>query len=163
MADISEDTDHLEQLAVTLKRRLRVLEMQRGRFAERDTPAHLVLEIEDIRRELVRIEADLRRLRPSATDARSPYLGLATFQEANADLFFGRDALVANLVEYAGRAPFLAVLGASGWWSTNSRSSGRCCQLRQCNAPPFWLSSRFLLSSCSSRPSLLPILRCSSC
>jgi WD40 repeat protein len=151
MADISEDTDHLEQLAVTLKRRLRVLEMQRGRFAERDTPAHLVLEIEDIRRELVRIEADLRRLRPSATDARSPYLGLATFQEANADLFFGRDALVANLVEYAGRAPFLAVLGASGSGKSSVVRAGLIPMLKGGNLPgsEHW---RYLVFKPGARP-----------
>ena len=59
--------------------------------------------------------ADLRRLRPGpVTDESAPYLGLLTFQEPDADHFFGRDVLVADLVDRAGRAPFLAVLGASG-------------------------------------------------
>src|SRR5215213_4283524 len=98
MADVSEDIVHLEQLAATLRRRLRVLETQHSRYNGRDVPPHLVLEIEDTRRELTRIETDLRRLRPVPVDARPPYLGLATFQESNADVFFGRDTLVADLV-----------------------------------------------------------------
>ena len=31
----------------------------------------------------------------------SPYLGLITFQEADADRFFGREALIIDLVEKA--------------------------------------------------------------
>src|SRR5262249_5338722 len=100
-------------------------ETQLAHYGERDVPAHLVLELEDTQRELARHEADLRRLRPGSADARPPYLGLATFQESSADLFFGRDALIADLVERAGRAPFLAGLGASG----SGKSSVVCADL----------------------------------
>jgi hypothetical protein len=130
MADVSDEIAHLEQLAATLRRRLRVLETQRALYGERDVPTHIVLELEDTRRELVRIEADLRRLRPGLADARPPYLGLLTFQEANADLFFGRDTLVADLVERAGRAPFLAVLGASGSGKSSVVRAGLIPMLR---------------------------------
>ncbi|MFG1994980.1 hypothetical protein ACGFJ7_33895 [Actinoplanes sp. NPDC048988] len=47
-------------------------------------------------------------------DGRSPYPGLATFRPEDADLFFGRDALVDDLVSRLGQRRFLAVFGASG-------------------------------------------------
>jgi energy-coupling factor transporter ATP-binding protein EcfA2 len=49
-----------------------------------------------------------------AANAPSPYLGLQSFDEASAPLFFGRDALVAQLVARLKQHPFLAVLGPSG-------------------------------------------------
>src|SRR5262249_32872273 len=94
-------------------RRLSVLELQRARLGEH-TPPHIILEIEDIKRDLAQRWANLRRLRPGPTSTSAPYLGLLTFQEQDAERFFGREALVAELVERAGRAPFLAVLGPSG-------------------------------------------------
>ena len=58
--------------------------------------------------------AYLLRLLPPLEAHAQPYQGLQTFQFEHADRFFGRDALVAELAERLGRAPFLAVLGASG-------------------------------------------------
>jgi len=110
----AEQIIHLTDLTATLRRRQRVLESQRARFGEGAVPPQIVLELEDIARDLARHTAELRRLRPSPLDERNPYLGLLTFQEQDAERFFGRDALVADLVDRAGRAPFLAVLGASG-------------------------------------------------
>jgi WD40 repeat protein/class 3 adenylate cyclase len=43
-----------------------------------------------------------------------PYPGLVPFGEADADRYFGRAALVAELVERLGRDGFLAIVGASG-------------------------------------------------
>ncbi|MEU7531866.1 hypothetical protein AB0A74_39450 [Saccharothrix sp. NPDC042600] len=43
-----------------------------------------------------------------------PYLGLASFQPADADRFFGRERLVGELVGVLARRRFLAVFGASG-------------------------------------------------
>jgi len=45
---------------------------------------------------------------------RSPYVGLNTFQDDDAAFFFGREELVAALVEQARDERFLAVLGPSG-------------------------------------------------
>jgi hypothetical protein len=59
-------------------------------------------------------EDSIAARRRAASDKRSPYLGLLTFQESNAEYFFGRDSLIADLVAKAGQAPFLAVLGPSG-------------------------------------------------
>ncbi|MBM2614506.1 hypothetical protein JIG36_02910 [Actinoplanes sp. LDG1-06] len=50
---------------------------------------------------------------PEATDP-SPYPGLATFEPEDAELFFGRDALVAELVRRLGERRFLVVFGPSG-------------------------------------------------
>jgi hypothetical protein len=110
----AEEITHLETLIVQLRRRRRVLDTQRARYDGGAVPSHILLEIEDLARDLMRYEADLRRLRPGQTDDRNPYLGLLTFQEEDADHFFGRDALIAELVDHAGRASFLAVLGPSG-------------------------------------------------
>jgi hypothetical protein len=105
---------HLTDLTATLRRRQRVLESQRARFGEGAVPAHIVLELDEIARELARHTAELRRLHPGPVAEQNPYLGLLTFQEQDAERFFGRDALVADLVDRARRAAFLAVLGPSG-------------------------------------------------
>ncbi|MEU5400273.1 hypothetical protein ABZ348_13395 [Streptomyces sp. NPDC005963] len=44
----------------------------------------------------------------------APYPGLARYELADSDHFFGRDGLVADLVELIGRRPFVALVGASG-------------------------------------------------
>ncbi len=51
---------------------------------------------------------------PDPQAAPPPYLGLSTFQAGDAALFFGRDALVAELTGRLETDPFLAVFGASG-------------------------------------------------
>src|SRR4029079_4819360 len=102
MPDVpDEQSAHLQSLIDTRRRRQRVLELQRARFGEGTVPAHLVLELEDVRRELRQPLAELRRLRPGSVFERAPYLGLLTFQEHDAERFFGRDVLVAELVERA--------------------------------------------------------------
>ena len=52
--------------------------------------------------------------REPAPAAHPPYCGLQAFQEADAAYFFGRERLVAELVEQVQVAPLLAVLGPSG-------------------------------------------------
>ncbi|GLZ29198.1 hypothetical protein Lesp02_13880 [Lentzea sp. NBRC 105346] len=51
---------------------------------------------------------------PLDDGGRPPYLGLSAFQVDDSDRFFGRDALVAQLVERVGERRFLGVFGASG-------------------------------------------------
>jgi hypothetical protein len=50
----------------------------------------------------------------SDTDDRAPYLGLAGFQPSDAEWFFGRERLVAELVNQIGNGRLLAIVGASG-------------------------------------------------
>jgi WD40 repeat protein len=108
-----EELTHLEELAALLQRRRRVLEIQHARFGDL-VPASIVLELEDTERQLAQIHTDLRRLRPSPTDVHSPYLGLLTFQEDDSSFFFGRDALIGELLSKVEQSSFLAVLGPSG-------------------------------------------------
>ena len=44
----------------------------------------------------------------------APFKGLPSFEESDADIFFGRDELVARLLQRLRSARFLAVIGASG-------------------------------------------------
>src|SRR5215207_1269634 len=115
MADLpAEEIAQLEQRIGVLGQRLRLRETQIAGYGSLDVPPHIVLDKQEAERVLRQAQAELRRLRPGPTGASAPYLGLLTFHEQDADRFFGREALVADLVERAGRAPFLAVLGPSG-------------------------------------------------
>lgn len=51
---------------------------------------------------------------PRPFDGRSPYMGLEAFQEEDADRFFGREKLVAELVEELQEGYFVLVAGPSG-------------------------------------------------
>ena len=53
-------------------------------------------------------------LAPELDPASCPYLGLAAFHESNSAVFFGRERLVADLVERLAQNRILPVLGASG-------------------------------------------------
>ena len=48
------------------------------------------------------------------TPTRNPYKGLAAFDEGDAEDFFGRDAVIASLLEVVGRNRLVAVVGPSG-------------------------------------------------
>src|SRR5262249_50227705 len=63
------------------------------------------------------------------------YLGLQTFDEADAGLFFGRDADIQRLVEKLKAARFLAVIGASGSGKSSLVRAGFVPALRR-NALP---------------------------
>nr|WP_274388378.1 BTAD domain-containing putative transcriptional regulator [Salsipaludibacter albus] len=58
-------------------------------------------------------EADARDDAPGA-DRRPPYVGLRAFEQADAELFFGRDAAVQRLVELLAVHPTATVVGPSG-------------------------------------------------
>ncbi len=115
MADRSaEKIAQLEQRISVLRQRLHLRETQIAGYGSLDVPPHMVIDRDEAERELQQAQADLDRLRASPAAEGAPYLGLLTFHEQDAGRFFGRAALVAELVERAGRAPFLAVLGPSG-------------------------------------------------
>jgi len=50
----------------------------------------------------------------SPTSDESPYMGLRYFDTSDADLFFGREALTAELLKRVKNESFLAIVGASG-------------------------------------------------
>lgn len=61
VADVSaEDIAHLEELAVTLRRRLRFLETQCAAYGPLAIPAHIALEREDAERQLGQTLTELR-------------------------------------------------------------------------------------------------------
>ncbi len=58
-------------------------------------------------------DSDSPKLNDNAKTEIVPYLGLQTFDEADAGLFFGREADIQRIVEKLKAARFLAVIGAS--------------------------------------------------
>jgi hypothetical protein len=73
-------------------------------------------------------DAEGEELAPAA--GLCPYKGLAAFQAEDAEWFFGREQLVAELVVRLSEAPFLAVVGPSG--------SGKSSLLRAGLLPAVW-------------------------
>ena len=75
---------------------------------------------EDLARTLVDLQLAKEGLRgfeaptPAEGPAESPFKGLAAFDVDDADVFFGRERLVAELVARMARAPLLGVIGPSG-------------------------------------------------
>jgi transcriptional regulator with XRE-family HTH domain/KaiC/GvpD/RAD55 family RecA-like ATPase len=61
---------------------------------------------------------------------RAPYVGLAAFQCADADWFFGRERLVDELVARLARRRFVAVFGASGAGKSSLLRAGLLPRLR---------------------------------
>ena len=67
--------------------------------------------------------------------ARCPYLGLAAYDVADADWFFGRDREVADCVAIVARTGFLAVVGASGSGKSSLARAGVAPALRRDDRP----------------------------
>jgi WD40 repeat protein/energy-coupling factor transporter ATP-binding protein EcfA2 len=61
----------------------------------------------------------------------SPYRGLKRFEPDNKDLFFGRDRLIANLVEVVSQTNFILLLGASGSGKSSLVRAGLIPQLSE--------------------------------
>ena len=108
-----EEIEQLEELAAIYRSRLRVLNRQIAAFGLH-VPAHITLDREQAAQGLAKAQAELHRLGRGIPTEQPPYLGLSTFQERHADLFFGREQLVTDLVARVERSAFLIVLGASG-------------------------------------------------
>jgi hypothetical protein len=56
----------------------------------------------------------LLAVEPERSDDEPPYVGLRSYQVADAGRFFGREAMVASLLELVAERPFVGVFGASG-------------------------------------------------
>ncbi|NOK63454.1 MAG: hypothetical protein GFH25_541276n7 [Chloroflexi bacterium AL-N10] len=65
------------------------------------------------------------------TPTRAPYVGLDTFQEEDADVFFGRTQLVEQLINKVAQSNFLVVLGPSGSGKSSLVLAGVLPRLRQ--------------------------------
>ena len=68
---------------------------------------------------------------PPPTPGEPPYRGLQAFEDSDAELFFGREELVAELVDWVGRARFLALIGASGSGKSSLLRAGLIPALRK--------------------------------
>src|SRR4029077_11014024 len=55
---------------------------------------------------------------------RPPYMGLASFEVEDAEWFFGRERLVADLIARLAGAPLLAVVGSSGSGKSSAVRAG---------------------------------------
>ncbi|KUL46829.1 hypothetical protein ADL12_01775 [Streptomyces regalis] len=75
-------------------------------------------------------EADAA-VRVPAPDERPPYRGLARFEPDDSDLFFGREALVTDVMELVREHRFAAVFGASGSGKSSLLRAGLIPRLRQ--------------------------------
>ncbi|ADJ44709.1 hypothetical protein AMES_2884 [Amycolatopsis mediterranei S699] len=64
-------------------------------------------------------------------DSRAPYAGLAVLEIDDADRFFGRERLVADLVRRLGRQRFLGVFGPSGCGKSSLLRAGLIAHLRE--------------------------------
>jgi hypothetical protein len=124
-----QEIEQLEELAAAYRSWLRVLERQIAAYGVA-VPAHIIIDKEQTEHDLAQVHAKLRKLRPAAPAERPPYLGLSTFQERDADLFFGREKLVADLVDRIEHTSFLAVLGASGSGKSSVVRAGLIPELR---------------------------------
>lgn len=75
--------------------------------------------------------ADLRAsYQPKPFDGRSPYVGLASFQEQDADRFFGREKLTQELVARIATARFVVIAGPSGSGKSSLARAGLFHALR---------------------------------
>ncbi len=82
--------------------------------------------------EVERLIAEIRREdQPKRYDGRKPYLGLAAFQEDNADFFFGREKTVGELVERVSRSRFVCIAGPSGSGKSSLAQAGLIYALRR--------------------------------
>ncbi len=127
----SDDVAYLKEKIDVLQRRLNTYNVQLAKvMGNPSATVQITFEQEEIERELNSALAELRRLRPGPLVDASPYLGLLTFQETNKDLFFGRDALVNDLIDHVHRAPFLAVMGPSGSGKSSVVRAGLIPQLK---------------------------------
>src|SRR5207244_2380471 len=61
----------------------------------------------------------------------SPYRGLSSFQERDADVFFGREAEVAELLQLLEQEPVVAVVGDSGSGKSSLLQAGLAFHLRR--------------------------------
>ncbi len=96
--------------------------------------------------ELEHVRVQARVLRPTTREAPArPYKGLERYEASDADIFYGRERLVADLVARLVQAPLLAVVGPSG--------SGKSSVLRAGLVPA--LAAGVLPGSAQWRPTVV--------
>ena len=99
-----------------------------GRAEARELEAELASSVVELQSARERADSAGRAADDGRAPMTCPYKGLATFDAADAEYFFGRERLVAELVARLVGAPLLAIVGPSG--SGKSSVSGRACYRR---------------------------------
>src|SRR5262245_45853209 len=90
---------HQEAQLATHTRNLRLLEEQIATYGgAMGAPLALLNQRDAARQAIADATAELEQLRAVPVAEQSPYLGLSAFQEQDAPFFFGRDALIDQLV-----------------------------------------------------------------
>src|SRR6266511_5390665 len=126
------EVEHLEESKKKQTKVLRLLEQQIAGYGSLAVPPHLIIQKEEAEHELAEIRAKLERLLIPKLDADdSPYIGLKTFYEEDAHLFYGRDALIAQLLEKIRVQQFRAILGPSGSGKSSVVLAGLLPRLRR--------------------------------
>lgn len=101
-----------ERIAL-LKRNEAELQLQAAQHGSIDVPLIILNSLAAIKQDLISAQTELNRLLAHPSDIQ-PYVGLSTFQESDADRFFGRERVINDLLSKIRTTPFLTVLGASG-------------------------------------------------
>lgn len=87
---------------------------------------------------LARIRTEFQ---PKAFDGRSPYVGLASFREQDADRFFGRETLIQDLLGRAQKSRCIVIAGPSGSGKSSLVRAGLIPALKKGQVPgsDYWL------------------------
>jgi hypothetical protein len=68
----ANNPEHLQKLLTEHRRRLEVLELQRAGFGDLYAPSHLITQIEDVQKEISRLEGELRKVADPPQPAPAP-------------------------------------------------------------------------------------------
>jgi hypothetical protein len=91
--------------------------------------------VDELREVLLTDGAARRGRREPAAGVENPYLGLHAFDEQDADRYFGREALITELVEAVERRPLVVVVGPSGSGKSSVVRAGLVPALRRGGVP----------------------------
>jgi len=86
------------------------------------------LTIEEVRHLMVTLQRDQQQ---TVWNGRNPYRGLEAYEEADAGYFFGRESLVATVIERVRMANFITISGPSGSGKSSLAKAGVLHALRQ--------------------------------
>jgi hypothetical protein len=136
----------MEYTLARAQRALQILEEQVASFGSLYVPAHLLIQLEEKRAEVARLEATLAegsavaQVRAPAAGA-CPYPGLVAFGAEDGDRFYGRAGEIDDLLGRLQRQRFFAIIGPSGSGKSSLVFAGLLPKLQDNRlfASDFWL------------------------